>query len=63
MDKVRDHIEALPVDVFLAGMVEMKLFEGIGLVADRKSATRRVIDHDCVAVVDDAERDGFIREF
>jgi hypothetical protein len=62
MYKVRDHIEALPVDVFLAGVVEMKLFESIGLVADSKSATRRVIDHDCVAVVDDAERDGFVRE-
>jgi hypothetical protein len=37
MDKVRDHVEALPVDVFLAGVVEMKLFEGIGLVADSKT--------------------------
>ena len=63
MYKVRDHIEALPVDVLLAGVVEMKLFERIGLVAGSKGATWRVIDHDCVAVVDDAERDGLVCEF
>ncbi len=63
MDKVRDHVEAFPVEAFLAGMVEMKLFEGISLVANYKIATRRVIDHDCMTVVDDAERDGFVREF
>ena len=49
--------EAFPVEAFLAGVVEMKLFEGISLVANYKIATRRVIDHDCVTVVDDAERD------
>jgi hypothetical protein len=34
VDEVPNHIEALPMDVLLTGMVEMKLFEGIGLVAD-----------------------------
>jgi hypothetical protein len=63
MDKVRDHVEALPVDVFLARVVEMKLLERIGLVADYKRAAWRVIDHYGVAIVDDAERDRLVIEF
>src|SRR5262249_45883811 len=54
VDQMPNHIEALPKDMLLTGMVEMKLFEGIGLVADCEGAAWRVVNHDGVAVVDDA---------
>ena len=41
----------------------MKLLERIGLVADGQSAAWRVVDHDGVAIVDDAERDGLVIHF
>jgi hypothetical protein len=47
------------IDVF-AGMVKVKLLQGVGVVSHDESAARCVIDHDGVAVVDDAERYGIV---
>ena len=63
VNEVSDHVEALPVDVLLTGMVEMKLLESTGFVADGERTARCVIDHDGVAVVDDAEGNGLVIEF
>lgn len=49
-------------DVLFAGMMEMKLFKGIGVVTYCQCAARSVIDHDGVAVVNDAQRDGLVIE-
>jgi len=62
VDQVSNHVEPLAVDVLLAWMVEVKLFEGINLVANCQSAAWRVIDHDGVAIVDDTERDRIVIE-
>jgi hypothetical protein len=62
VDQVSNHVEPLAVNVLLARMVEVKLFEGINLVANCQCAAWRVIDHDGVAIVDDAERDRIVIE-
>jgi hypothetical protein len=62
VDKVRNHVEAIAIYVLLTGMVKMKLLQTIGLVADCECAARSVIDHDGVAVVNDAQRDALVIE-
>src|SRR3974390_1821452 len=56
------HVEFLPVYVFLTGMMEVELCELVYFVADGESASRLVIDHDRVAIIDNAYRNSVVIE-
>src|SRR5262249_17159967 len=60
--KVYGHIEAFPIDLLFAGPVKVELLERVFLVADRNKASRAVVHHDGMGVIDDVERRGLIFE-
>ena len=62
MYKVYRHIEAFAVDLLLAGPVKMELLERVFSLSDRNEASRAVVDHDGMAVIDDMERRRLIFE-
>src|SRR5260370_10778992 len=63
MDDVCDHVIPLPLDLLLAGMVEVKLDDLIFLPCYRNLASRRVVDLNGVAVVDDLQGRCLVVEF
>src|SRR5580692_205002 len=61
--EMRNELIALAIYVFFAGMVKVKLFQLISLIANRQGASRREINLDGVAIVDDVERSRFVIHF
>src|SRR4029077_710172 len=60
--KMGHHVVTFAVDLFLARMVEVKLFQLVLLVTNADKAARGVVDLDGMAVVDDMERRRFVVE-
>jgi len=58
-----DQRESLAVHVFFTRVVEVKLFQGVGLVADGQGAPWGVIHKNSVAVVNDVQRCGLVVHF
>jgi hypothetical protein len=50
------HVEALSIDKLLARMVKMELRELVAMIADGDKASRRIVHHNGVTVIDDGER-------
>jgi len=60
--QVSHKLVAFTVDMLLAGMMEVELFQSVGLVANRECAAGCVIDLYGVAIVDDVQRYGVVIE-
>jgi hypothetical protein len=60
--EVGHHIGALAVDLFFAGLVEVKLNELVAFALHRYETTRRIVDLDSVPIVDDLERRRLVLE-
>src|SRR5712664_2064564 len=63
MHKMGDQRDALAVHVLFTRVVKVKLFQGVGLVADGEGAPGSVIHLNSVAVVDDVQRYGLVVQF
>src|SRR5258706_3767469 len=63
MHKMGDQRDALAVHVLFTRVVKVKLFQGVGLVADGEGASGSVIHLNSVAVVDDVQRYGLVVQF
>src|ERR1700756_2953408 len=59
---MQTHVEALAVDLLLAGPMKVKLLKHILLSPHCNGAAGGVIDHDGVAVINDLERRGLVIE-
>jgi hypothetical protein len=62
MHQVCHHVVAFAADLLFAGMMEMKLLQGLYLVAHFQRAASRVVHANGMPLVDDVERNCVVVE-